>query len=774
MTNRELDLACILADFHRFYQKGGIEFLDRYQTLFGRYYNIDRVKGILTSVVSGDNSEESGVLREARRLSLIETIDTENKSGIKNLSTVFSRVRMDQSENYKHLYYPIKPKNPGAIFPSKTPKGNHDEHIQSFDREMELLSEAPDDYRVFWIQFLNLLERYLWCITAADNEGEDISLFAHAKNTVAIAECLWQAKEDHPDLPFCFVQADFAGIQKYIFSVNNRNEEKVTCRLRARSFLVDELITVLSHVIMHEFQVSIHHILMLTGGKFFLLLPNQNNTEELLIRLRKEFNDELFLRYKGMISVNLAWIYGNAKSLEDYSATVETLSEELSEQKQKSFATVLQSAEGWNEKDFVLYPELSEKKICASCGTELADVNEKYCSHCMMQEKVGGMLPWTKYIVYTDNDPQFPLYKNYGIALYDRLPPDNCYYIEKLSGTSVVKEEVGKPIHYRYIANHIPIDTKKKRVLSFSEIARQSQGDPKLAVFKADVDSLGFLFGMGLRDPSDPSRHYGTISRVDTMSKQFVAFFSGYLETILSTEEEYRLAYCVYSGGDDLFLIGPWNVIYDLAIRINNDFKKLTGDNPNITISAGIELFGEKTHISYMADRTERSLEKAKEYPKDAAERYLYTETGGKNSVVVVGRIFSWEAFSEEWRRIKLFFHEWMTNSKFKNFLGGGKMQRISEYSGMYQEFLKTKDVTKLLFEPLFRYDITRNYGAYPDDELKDYIRTMSDTDEEWTDYIRNLDKNVANYKHRKPELFYADFSMYMLSKLTRKERVDG
>ena len=162
MMNRELNLASLLVDFERFYQKSSVEFVDCYQGLFGKFYDVEKVKRILTAVSSGDASfEEAKILLEARRLSLMESVETKGHTTVRNLCTVFSRVRMMTSEEYKPLRYPIAPKTQKVIFPSDSPEGSLEDHIGSFDQEMELLSETTEDYRVFCVQFLNLLERYL-------------------------------------------------------------------------------------------------------------------------------------------------------------------------------------------------------------------------------------------------------------------------------------------------------------------------------------------------------------------------------------------------------------------------------------------------------------------------------------------------------------------------------------------------------------------------------------------------------------------------------------
>lgn len=59
----------------------------------------------------------------------------------------------------------------------------------------------------------------------------------------------------------------------------------------------------------------------------------------------------------------------------------------------------------------------------------------------------------------------------------------------------------------------------------------------------------------------------------------------------------------IYSGGDDLFIVGNWSDVLYAAIDINREFRQFTG-NGCLTISAGIGMFEEKYPIANMAFET--------------------------------------------------------------------------------------------------------------------------------------------------------------------------
>lgn len=68
----------------------------------------------------------------------------------------------------------------------------------------------------------------------------------------------------------------------------------------------------------------------------------------------------------------------------------------------------------------------------------------------------------------------------------------------------------------------------------------------------------------------------------------------------------------IYSGGDDLFIIGNWSDVLYAALDIRTAFRDFTG-NGVLTISAGIGMFDEKYPIARMASET-GALEDARSF----------------------------------------------------------------------------------------------------------------------------------------------------------------
>ncbi len=67
----------------------------------------------------------------------------------------------------------------------------------------------------------------------------------------------------------------------------------------------------------------------------------------------------------------------------------------------------------------------------------------------------------------------------------------------------------------------------------------------------------------------------------------------------------------VYSGGDDLFIIGSWDDVIELGREIRNEFVKYTG---SLTISAGFTIHDYKIPFYKMARQAGEALENSKNY----------------------------------------------------------------------------------------------------------------------------------------------------------------
>ncbi|MCI0556420.1 MAG: type III-A CRISPR-associated protein Cas10/Csm1, partial [Anaerolineae bacterium] len=205
---------------------------------------------------------------------------------------------------------------------------------------------------------------------------------------------------------------------------------------------------------------------------------------------------------------------------------------------------------------------------------------------------------------------------------------------------------------FRFIANVTPHVTKEDidnpdveedeekaelgDVRTFSQIASSALGIKNIGVLRMDVDNLGMVMIKGL----EPR----TMVATSALSSAFDLFFSGYLNNMCQEIEKEReeSLYIIYSGGDDLFIIGAWDLMTPLAEKIRTDFAQYTGNNPSLTISGAVTLEGKKFPLYQAAERAGEAEDKAKGYKRDNME---------KNAFHFLGMNVGWE----EWEKVKGF-----------------------------------------------------------------------------------------------------------------------
>lgn len=754
MEYREVALAAWLVNIGRFWDDGAESLVESCCGVLDKYLDMEKLLGILRK--RPEYKEQRKLVDAAFALSLCESEVKEKLAIGRMLTSVFSRVTVKDKSERKKMYYSIGKESPEAVFPKENGSDEQRKELSlKFMEELKSLkNHLPGSWEDFIVIFDGLLRKYAWCITASDYEGEDISLYNQSRIAGAIAECMARSR-DQEGKYFKLVVGDFSGIQNYVFSVANVNKKGVAKRLRARSFYVDVAVSAIAQDIIYQFGLTQNHILLLTGGKFYLLLPNTEESDKLLGTIEKEIEESFLALFKGQIAIHLAWITMGADGLEYYSQSVTEIMRVLGEKKAMAFHHSLTDGDGWIEDKFSLYKELAGKHVCESCQRELTDEGQEYCPNCAMQTEIGGRLPRTRYISYYRGKKEgaYHIYGDYWIGLWPEFRKDEAFLTEQINGTSLPEQTKGAPVKIRYMANHIPIDDEDGDVMTFNDMAEVSRGMKRLAVLKADVDTLGYIFADGLRIGE---RHFGTISRVNTMSRFLEIFFSGYVNRLISQEKEYRNVYSVFSGGDDLFLIGPWDVIPRLAVTICKDFRNFTAQNPALTISAAVSVFQTKEHIANMAELSEQSLKEV----KNKTIKALYPEKTGRDGVSFLGQLFGWTDLDEQLEN-----GEKIARLLEMRKISIGILRRIGTYSRMYREFLVNRDVMSLMFEPLFHYDRQRNYEE---------LEKKKDSEMQWflDEYVHDLSKNAADLRNVKKNLFFAEAAITYALNITKEERV--
>lgn len=172
-------------------------------------------------------------------------------------------------------------------------------------------------------------------------------------------------------------------------------------------------------------------------------------------------------------------------------------------------------------------------------------------------------------------------------------------------------------------------------VKPFGVMVEQSRGVKRLGVLRMDVDDLGDLFRYRLDSG---------LARVAALSASLSLFFEGWVGALCDTmnDPQRRMerggpglnakgsVYCIYSGGDDLFIVGSWHLMLPLAHWISEDLARFTGGNPLVHLSGGISLHTAKFPLYQAAEAADEELKGAKAREGKAALGWIEQVTAWK------------------------------------------------------------------------------------------------------------------------------------------------
>ncbi len=621
------------------------------------------------------------------------------------LETVFCRLEIGK-ELPEQLSYRAAPYAVKNTFPGKSDANSEQDLnrlLQEFGQEFSDLARTEPAFDALYTGLYSLLLKYAWCIPSnSQEEVADVSLFDHLKTTSAIASCLYNYHKDMGDLgletikkdreeKFILTVGDISGIQDYIFSGISIGAGGMARKLRARSFKINMISELAAYALIDRLELPVANIIMSSGGKFYVLLPNTERSREVVRQLQEEVDRWLLDEYQGELALNLASHTFSGRDFNTFGTVTEAVNRRLADKKQQPFTGILQAGGEWLEDKFVFHVH-DEKGlgICRGCSREFAlEVVDDmpYGRRCLQELELGRKIPRARFLQITGSESDITLAGGIGLKI-----KENEGQLGEKSLVFALNDTVlpaGHSVLTREVANHVPAEDG--RIVTFEEIAARSRGVKKLGLLKADVDNLGQLFAFGLKRESDS---LDSISRMTTLSRMLDHFFSGHVNKML--QKDYPTCYTVYSGGDDLIVIGPWDQVLTLASDLHGRFTRFTGSNANITLSAGIAFAKPRTPVIKTIDNAEVMLEQSKEQPNP--------KTGtGRNQASVFGRTMSWEGFSvvkTEGQRLA----DWAVRKK----MSSSELWNLKTYDQMYREYLEKQEVAGLLYKAFLAYQIGR------------------------------------------------------------------
>ena len=640
------------------------------------------------------------------------------------LDSIFTRINLTKENKKDEISgYTISSLNEQNIFPKaieKNTQNDLDRVIKNFLKEIEEIK--VQDFNSLFINILDLLKKYTWSLPSDTQKDVcDISLFDHLKTTSAIALASYNyhtetngsiddttqisIKNDKIEDHFLLIGGDISGIQKYIYALENTTD--TAKRLRARSFFIKLLSDVGAYKIVNILDLTPANIIISSGGKFYILAQNTENSLEQLEKIKKEINTFLYKEYQADLFLNLEWIGLSGDDLgRKFSQKYDELNDKLDVGKNKKFVdnilneTILENEDYGNGK---------KVSLCKICNKYLITKEQEQCEHCKKDVDFGKYLSkMTKLGYYIDNFENISkdektielfgvLCKIYTDDNIEGEPYIINYYTENIKRNMGYLKDV--------YGGYVPIE-KSGKIKTFEDIANESKSK-NLGIIKGDVDNLGLIFSVGMSGleeeilneetgKSEKKKGVISISRISTLSRMLDNFFSYWLpKTLENRKEEFGSNYVVYSGGDDFMIVSSWDNSVKVAKFINDNFREYVSRNDNITITMGISITKPSEPIYYSSGWATEAEEKGK--------------SSGKNGMVLFDTYIPWEDMYKVLKVSEFFNKNYKTKENDKNLYNQGFIYRLLTYTEMAEMYKKEKNPKYLKYISDFTYDLARN-----------------------------------------------------------------
>lgn len=560
------------------------------------------------------------------------------------------------------------------------------------------------DLETYLENLLYLMQRYTWSVPSAYYYSlPDISLYDHSRMTAALAavlgdlalsdeelRALAQAPQESDAPVALLVGGDLSGVQDFIYTITDRG---ATSALRGRSFYLQLLTEAAARYILRRLDLPITNLIYAGGGNFYLL-ARATDTED-LNRIRQDLSRILYNHHQGDLYLAVAGL--PLKAWDFFAGRISSKWQELGELLQ---AVKNQRFSELPASDLARLFEPqghggNEEKQCSVCGREYDDVHQdknnpevRKCNACeSFEEELGDPLRKARYLVW-DFEPQLPtppnevtssntssswkaVLKNLGLhvhieeTLEGLHEPKGRRLILALDEKSLntLKPTAQIAVGRRLLVNVTPLVTaedvfkygeeyrrrtgqslREGAVKPFELLSMQAKGIERLGVLRMDVDNLGQLFAQGLGEKA-------TLSRVAALSFAISLYFEGWVGVLAQKRNRQKndrgdldRLYAIYSGGDDLFFVGAWDEVVELAREIRRNLTPYAAKHPGIHTSAGIVLIGGKYPLAQAAQDAGRAEEAAKRHKWWDNSTTAHT----KDSICFLGRVLPWRRFGLE------------------------------------------------------------------------------------------------------------------------------
>ncbi len=514
---------------------------------------------------------------------------------------------------------------------------------------------------------LNLLEATASAVPSSTNRAElvDVSLYDHAKTTAGVAACIYEYLQSHgvknyrealfdqrlsaryySEPMFLLYSCDMSGIQDFIYNISGSGALR---QLRARSQYLELLLEHIVDELLQRLDLCRANLLYTGGGHAYLLLPNTPEVKRQLEAFEGELGDWFVENYRTDLFLASAWVECSADDLANrgenkqrYPMLYRQLSRKLSAAKASRYsAETIRKLNFGHEEDTGHLQDHSRE--CTECHrSDLNIDDEGKCTLCaalgdvsrdLVNKDVFVVIPARQTDGLASEVPGLALPFGYELVMYTR----GAYLAKCPKAHRVYTKntwDMGENLATHIWMGDYTADTHGVGISAYAAKGASLEdglGIERLGVLRADVDNLGTIFVSGL--PAEKV----SISRTSTLSRALSFFFKHQINEILQ-KGQYQIQ-VIYSGGDDLFLIGNWSDVIRAAIDIRQALDEYTG-NGSLTRSAGIGMFDAKYPIARMAAETGDLEDEAKAYSDKMTNKT-------KDAVALWSEqtVFSWDDF---------------------------------------------------------------------------------------------------------------------------------
>lgn len=623
------------------------------------------------------------------------------------------------------------------------------------------------------------------------NVVPDVSLYDHSRSTAALATALYLYHVEtatltvenikSPEPPkFLIVTGDFYGIQKFLFACSGDTRKHRSKLLRGRSLQVSLFSELVADMVCREVGVPFSSVVLNAAGKFTAILPNTPRVVKLVSEIEEQANDWLLNMSLGENALGLS--VREASPADFIEGSFSVLWDRLqSDAEKKKYSRIDANRYCGPVTTYLdaFNNDLSHP-LCPLCGkrpsaTEAEDSSYlgdtgSACKICRDHVFMGTSLPKKSRIailgakelpIKRESCLLEPIFHRYQVAFFQEEALDDLAkngrllrywqvstdaeadlspgltvkliggYVPQLNESDRSDDRIALVEEREGTDHHLPDRIRAGEPKTFGHIAAKSlnvhaHGDrmtglEALGILKADVDNLGLLLSCGL------SEERYTISRLATLSRQFHLYFSLYIPHLLRTDPLFRDVYTVFAGGDDLFLIGPWNRILGLARVLHGSFANYVCNNGGITFSAGISV--EKPHrpVDKMAEQAESALAESKSLGRALLSVFGVTSTWEEVERLSGIKEAMWQWLADGWINKAMLYR---LNHLIRMAMTEEQVVRCDEID------LRDMDCTK--WRSLLAYSVERNAAKnLKGDDRTKAVKQISAATAEWLTEFR-------------------------------------